>query len=59
MSKFRGFYEFTDIVNSDEELMLQNLGEKIACAVRHNRIAIQLNTLCLTAHAIFPKILER
>ena len=23
MSKFRGFYEFTDIVNSDEELMLQ------------------------------------
>ena len=22
MSKFRGFYEFTDIVNSDEELML-------------------------------------
>ena len=45
MSKFRGFYEFTDIVNSDEELMLQNLGEKIACAVRHNRIAIQLNTV--------------
>ena len=28
MSKFRGFYEFTDIVNSDEELMLQNLGGK-------------------------------
>ena len=36
-------------------LSFQNFGEKIACAVRHNRIAIQFEYGCLTAHAIFSQ----
>ena len=41
-------------------LSFQNFGKKIACAVRHNRIAIQLNTV--VSHCVcnfFLKILER
>ena len=38
----------------------QKFGEKIACAVRHNRIAIQFNTVVShCACDFFPKILER
>ena len=41
-------------------LSFQNFGKKIACAVRHNRIAIQLNTVVShCACDFFPKILER
>ena len=34
-------------------LSFQNFGGKIACAVRHNRIAIQLNTVVSHCAAIF------
>ena len=41
-------------------LSFQNFGKKIACAVLHNRIAIQLNTVVShCACDFFPKILER
>ena len=41
-------------------LSFQNFGKKVACAVRHNRIAIQLNTVVShCACDFFPKILER
>ena len=41
-------------------LSFQNFGEKIACAVRHNRIAITVEYGCVSLRMrFFPKILER